>query len=156
MLPGVGNFREASRNLCRFLGELLDEVGGGVPVLGICLRMRLFFEESEEGGRGLGLLGGRVVRLPGSVKVPHMGWNTVEVVRDSEILDGCERGYAYFAHSYHPDPTDRRVVAAETLYGVRFPSVVEWGNLYGTQFHPEKSGRFGAEILRNFADLARR
>jgi len=157
VLPGVGNFREASKNLDRFMETLTDALESGVPTLGICLGMQLFFEESEEGGRGLGLLRGGVVRLPESVKVPHMGWNTVESVRHSEILEGCGgRGYAYFAHSYHPSPVDREVVAAETVYGVAFPSVVECGNLYGTQFHPEKSGRFGAEILRNFASISKR
>jgi len=157
VLPGVGNFREASKNLDRFMETLMDALESGVPTLGICLGMQLFFEESEEGGRGLGLLRGGVVRLPESVKVPHMGWNTVESVRHSEILEGCGgRGYAYFAHSYHPSPVDREVVAAETVYGVAFPSVVECGNLYGTQFHPEKSGRFGAEILRNFASISKR
>ena len=157
VLPGVGNFGEASKNLDRFMENLTDALESGVPTLGICLGMQLFFEESEEGGRGLGLLRGRVVRLPESVKVPHMGWNTVEPVRHSEILEGCgDRRYAYFAHSYHPSPVDREVVAAETVYGVAFPSVVECGNLYGTQFHPEKSGRFGAEVLRNFASVSKR
>ncbi len=158
VLPGVGNFSTASRNIKPFKPVLVDLSGEGRPLLGICLGMQILFGESEESwGRGLNLIGGRVVRLPRGVKTPHMGWNTLEVCRWSELLDGVEEGsYFYFVHSYYAEPDDEDVVAAKTEYGVRFPSVISSGCIFGTQFHPEKSGKSGALILKNFAEILKR
>jgi glutamine amidotransferase len=119
--------------------------------------MQLMFESSEEGpADGLGLVKGKVVRLPDSVKIPHMGWNQLNVNKPGGILEGISNGsWCYFVHSYIPH-ADESIVAAQTEYGVTFPSVIHSGTLIGTQFHPEKSGKIGAALLRNFAEALRR
>jgi len=129
-----------------------------VPLLGICLGFQLFFPESEEGaGKGLSLFKGKNVKLSSSVKVPHMGWNTLEIVRQSELFDGVDNGaYVYFVHSLYPAPTDKEIVCTETHYGTTFSSAIEAKNVYGTQFHPEKSGEVGMRILQNFAMIVTR
>ena len=149
LLPGVGHFDPAMRRIGGAEGFLED--AGGVPVLGICLGMEAFFERSEEGTeRGLGVMGGDVVLLPRGMRVPHMGWNSLEVVRPGRILDGVGSGsWAYFVHSYTARPTGD-VVTAESDYGARIPAVVESGSFFGTQFHPEKSGSAGQAMIRNF------
>jgi len=133
-------------------------VKNGSPVLGICLGMQLFFQESEEGkGEGLALFQGKNVKLPSSVKVPHMGWNTLRTVKKNAFLEGVKDGsYAYFVHSLYPVPMDRDIICAETTYGVTFASTVAKQNVYGTQFHPEKSGKIGLRILRNFVETVGR
>ena len=158
VLPGVGNFKAASQNLRPLRHEMARLVQEGIPLLGVCLGMQLFFQASEEGpGEGLGLLEGRVLRMPEYVKTPQMGWNTLRIARRSDILDGIDdRDYFYFVHSYFPSPVDEHVIVAETEYGLSFPSVVADGNIYGTQFHPEKSGKPGEQILRNFARIIKR
>jgi glutamine amidotransferase len=158
VLPGVGSFPAASRNLSSLRDEILTQVRDGMPLLGICLGMQLLFCKSEEGeGRGLELLQGKNERLPGSVKVPQMGWNTLEILRPSRILENIEDGsYMYFVHSYHSVPLDNDVIVAETTYGTAFPSAVEKQNVYGTQFHPEKSGQSGLKILSNLFEITRR
>lgn len=157
VLPGVGNFRPAISKLNQYRSRIVDHVRQGSPLLGICLGMQLFFESSEEGrAEGLGLIKGKVVRLPDSVKIPHMGWNRLEIKKANNILDGITNGsWCYFVHSYYPS-TGEHVIAAETEYAVTFPSVIESGGLIGTQFHPEKSGETGRRILRNFARMLRR
>ena len=162
VVPGVGAFGDAMRALEeRGLVEPIREfVGRGRPVLGICLGLQIFFEESEEtgaAGRGLALFKGRVVRFGEEVarqglKVPHMGWNAVEPVRPSPLFAGMpERGvYFYFAHSYYADPADETVVVGRTEYGIRFASVVARENVAATQFHPEKSQAAGLALLENF------
>jgi glutamine amidotransferase len=158
VLPGVGAFGAAAANLEPFREALEEAVEGGTPLLGSCLGMQLLFERSEESpGDGLGLLPGEVKRFTGDVKTPHMGWNTVEPLRDSPLLEGVEPGsYFYFVHSYYPEPADPRDTLASTCYGGEFASIVERGTVYGTQFHPEKSGKTGARLLANFAGLVRR
>jgi glutamine amidotransferase len=158
LLPGVGNFTpvaEALRREWRAFAELLARA---VPVLGICLGLQVLFERSAEGpGRGLGHFGGRVVRLPDSVKVPQIGWNTLRVVRADALLDGLpDAPWVYYVHSYYPQPADASVVLADSEYGVTVPAVLGRGRVYGTQFHPEKSGDTGAQLLRNFLRLAKR
>jgi glutamine amidotransferase len=157
-LPGVGNFSAAASKLDAVKEELVDAAKSGIPVFGICLGMQLFFPESEEGaGNGLALFEGKNVRLPNSVKVPHMGWNTLRIVKQNEILDGVDdEAYVYFVHSLYPVPIDKEIVCAQTDYGATFTSVVARKNVYGTQFHPEKSGDIGLRILRNFAKLVMR
>ncbi len=158
ILPGVGAFRDA----ITFLEEqdliyvIKEEVAKGKPLLGICLGLQLLFEESEEGGlyKGLSLLKGRVVRFEGDIKVPHMGWNSVSLAGKSYLLEGIpDNTYFYFANSYYADAEDKVVVKGITRYGVEFPSVVERGNIFGTQFHPEKSGNIGLKVLENFANI---
>lgn len=158
VLPGVGNFKAASQDIDPKRLIVRKLVNKGIPLFGICLGMQLLFRSSEEGpGNGLGLLEGRVLRLPSSVKTPHMGWNTIKISRNTDFLDGIsEKDYFYFVHSYYPSPTDRYVTAAETEYGLIFPSVVAKGSIYGTQFHPEKSGKPGERILRNFAQMIKK
>lgn len=157
VLPGVGNFRPAISKLRQYRDRIAELASEGRPVLGICLGMQLVFESSEEGpGEGLGLVKGNVVRLPDSVKIPHMGWNQLNVSKPSGILEGIRDGsWCYFVHCYYPN-ADESIVAARTEYGVTFPSVIESGTLIGTQFHPEKSGKIGAVLLRNFARMLRR
>lgn len=158
VLPGVGNFGVASRSLRQLRTDIVRRVEEGIPLLGVCLGMQILFEASEEApGEGLGLLRGKVLRMPGHVKTPHMGWNTLRISRSSEILDGVDEGdYFYFVHSYYAWPVKRDIVVAETDYGLSFASVVGEANIYGTQFHPEKSGRPGERVLRNFARIVKR
>ena len=157
-LPGVGNFSAAAAKLDAVREELMDAVKSGTPVFGICLGLQLFFQESEEGaGKGLALFEGRTVRLPSSVKVPHMGWNTLRMVKQNEIWEGVDdEAYVYFVHSLYPVPVDKEIVCAETDYGATFTSAIASKNVYGTQFHPEKSGDIGLKILKNFAKIVTR
>jgi len=157
ILPGVGSFTTASRKLKSSRQGLLDKLRGGTPILGICLGMQLFFEKSEEGsGKGLTFMKGDVIKLANSVKVPHMGWDTIQINKDNEFLDNIQdNSWVYFVHSYYPNPIDEKVRVAETRYGVMFPSVVAEKNLYGTQFHPEKSGKTGSKIIENFLSICR-
>ena len=152
-LPGVGSFPAAAGKLETVKAELADAVKGGVPLLGICLGLQLFFPESDEGaGTGLGLFEGKNVYLANTVKVPHMGWNSLKIVKQNELFEGVEdESYVYFVHSLYPVPLDKSVVCTETEYGVTFTSAVAAKNVYGTQFHPEKSGDIGLKILENFS-----
>ena len=156
IIPGVGNFRVGAGNLGRFRDGIIGLVRSGVPLLGICLGMHLLFQRSEEspGVEGLSLLDGRVVKLPGNVKTPHIGWNNLKVVKYTDILDGVDEGdYFYFAHSYYTIPDNSEIITAKTDYGVRFASVIVERNIFGVQFHPEKSGKSGEKIIRNFARI---
>lgn len=158
ILPGVGDFSTASKNLSPVKETLIELVNRGTPVMGICLGMQLFFEKSEEGeGEGLALLEGESVQLPNFVKVPHMGWNTIRVVKQNPLFEGLNgEQYYYFAHSYYPVPTSKEVVCAETSYGVIFASAIAQQNIFGTQFHPEKSGVQGLKLLENFLSFIKR
>lgn len=160
VLPGVGAFGDAIRELkCRDLIEPLRQfVHSGKPFLGICLGLQLLFEVSYEGGQhqGLGLLAGEVVRFPvqGDLKVPHMGWNQVRILRPNPLLAGIPDGaYFYFVHSYYARPKDESVVCLQTDYGGPFCAMVHKANVYATQFHPEKSQSMGLKMLSNFIAL---
>ena len=157
-LPGVGNFSAAATKLDAVKEQLIDAVESGTPVFGICLGLQLFFQDSEEGaGKGLALFEGKTVRLPSSVKVPQMGWNTLRIVKQNAIFEGVDdESYVYFVHSLYPVPVDKEIVCAETDYGTTFTSAIARKNVYGTQFHPEKSGDVGLKILRNFAKIVAR
>ena len=157
VLPGVGNFGHASAKLQPYAESIRRALEADVPMMGSCLGMQLLFEGSEESPEeGLGLLEGWVKRFQGELKVPHMGWNTIKAARESPLLDGIPDGeYFYFVHSYYPEPAEGDVTLAVTEYGGDFTSIVESGPLYGCQFHPEKSGRAGAKLLSNFAEIIR-
>ena len=161
ILPGVGAFGDAMGNLHRF--GLVDVIHGfadsGKPFLGICLGQQLFFESSEEspGIKGLGLLPGKIRKLSGGtgLKIPHMGWNSLEIMDGKRLFRDIDQGaYVYFVHSYYLEASDPADVAAVTEYGTRIHAAVEHDNLFACQFHPEKSSETGLQILRNFAGLA--
>lgn len=158
ILPGVGAFGPAMQELKkrRLVDPLLGAVEAGKPFLGLCLGLQLLFDSSEEsrGVRGLGILPGRVRRLPRrrGLKVPHMGWNQLRVQGRNPLLRGVPDGaFMYFVHSFYADPKDPAVVSAQTVYGCPFPAVVwDGGRIWATQFHPEKSQKWGLKILGNF------
>ena len=154
-LPGVGSFTAALDKLGTVKETLETKVSEGTPLLGICLGLQLFFEASEEGpGDGLLFFKGKNMQLPNTVKVPHMGWNTLNIIRQNELFDGIAEGtYVYFVHSLYPQPKDPNIVVTKTEYGTTFTSAVANKNIYGTQFHPEKSGDIGLKILQNFAKV---
>ena len=151
-MPGVGSFTAASSKLDAVKEILLTKINEGTPMLGICLGLQLFFETSQEGpGTGLALFKGKNMQLPNIVKVPHMGWNTLNIVKPNELFEGITEGtYVYFVHSLYPVPKDKSIVCTTTEYAVTFTSAVASRNIYGTQFHPEKSGDIGNKILKNF------
>ncbi|MBU5445283.1 imidazole glycerol phosphate synthase subunit HisH [Paenibacillus sp. CECT 9249] len=161
VLPGVGAFGDAMANLrATGLAPVVREAAAnGKPLLGICLGMQLLFARSEEHGEhaGLGILPGRVVRFAGGTyKVPHMGWNRLRWHQaDNPLLAGLEEGHVYFVHSYHALPEREDDLLATTEYNGQVTAIVGRGNVYGMQFHPEKSGELGMRLLGNFLELAR-
>lgn len=157
-LPGVGNFTAAAKALEPVKNGLIETVESGTPILGICLGMQLFFEASEEGpGKGLAFFKGENVRLTGKVKIPHMGWNTLQKVRENELFEAVpDDAYVYFVHSLFPVPKDEEIICTQTEYNQVFTSAIASKNIYGTQFHPEKSGEVGLQILQNFAQTVAR
>ena len=152
LLPGVGNFDPAMNRIRDYSKVKFRDYVGSMPVLGICLGMEMFFEKSEEGKeQGLDVIDGEVVILPSSMKVPHMGWNDLEIKKPGKILEGVKDGsWAYFVHSYRVKPKSNDVITAESDYGIKVPAVVEHNNFFGTQFHPEKSSTVGKIMLENF------
>lgn len=160
ILPGVGAFRDAIHELQRLelVEPIREHIHSDKPFLGICLGLQLLFDVSYEEGEwpGLGVLAGEVVRFPPSadLKVPHMGWNTLEPTGPVKLLrDLPADASVYFVHSYYVVPRDPAVIAARTEYGIRFTSMVARGNLFATQFHPEKSQKVGLKLLSNFAEI---
>ncbi len=153
LLPGVGNFDPAIKSIRDYSKiDFQDYVQDKIPVLGICLGMEMFFEKSEEGNeKGLGVMGGEVIILPKTMKVPHMGWNNIKIKKQSKILEGIkDSSWVYFVHSFVARPKKEDVVKAESDYGINVPAVVEQANFFGTQFHPEKSGKIGSVMINNF------
>jgi imidazole glycerol-phosphate synthase subunit HisH len=158
VLPGVGNFDPAIRSIEGGAGHLDKAIDNCMPVLGICLGMEILFDKSEEGRlEGLKILDGEVVMLPkGKVKIPHMGWNNLEIKGESKLLKRVkDDSWVYFVHSYKTVPKDRKMVVATSDYGVSIPAVIEKDNLIGVQFHPEKSGNAGALMIKNFIELCK-
>lgn len=160
VLPGVGSFGDAMENLRRFgLVEVIRRVTEqGTPFLGICLGLQLLFESSEEspGVEGLGLLPGKILRIPAGEgrKIPHMGWNDITFPHPGRLFAGvAEHSYVYFVHSYYLKAEDPSIVTAVTRYGTGIHASVEKGNVFACQFHPEKSSDVGLQILKNFAAI---
>ena len=157
ILPGVGAFPDAMAALTDSgLTEAVLKAAKEKPFLGICLGMQMLFDESDEVRpcKGLGLLPGRIERIETSLKLPQIGWNALDILRPNAMTEGLENGsYVYFVHSFMAKPSDENDLAAVTDYGTRVPAMVARGNLFGCQFHPEKSGEVGLQMLRNFAKL---
>ncbi len=161
VLPGVGAFSEGMENAGPFREPLVEAVDEGTPLFGICLGMQMLLTTSEEAEtvgqgdvRGLDLVPGTNLRFDEGQKVPHMGWNELNVEREHPLVEGVDGEHAYFVHSYYAAPEAAEAVVATTDYGIEFPAIVanEAGNVFGTQFHPEKSGETGLRILRNFVE----
>jgi imidazole glycerol phosphate synthase glutamine amidotransferase subunit len=155
ILPGVGHFGQMMRALDRMQvrDALLERIRAGIPFLGICLGLQALFEKSEEAPdeRGLGLFAGEIRRFPAGARVPHMGWNEVTPRKCSKLLRDLKRPYLYFAHSYYAPLNEATVATCD--YTLAYTAVLESDNIYGVQFHPEKSGPLGLGIVRNFVEL---
>lgn len=159
ILPGVGAFGDAMEKLQSYglISVMKEIVDKGTPLLGICLGLQLLFEESEEspGVEGLGILKGKIIRIPEAVdlKVPHIGWNSLKFEKESPILEGLSDGaYVYFVHSFYLK-AEEDIVIASTEYGTHIHAAVQKGNVYACQFHPEKSSDVGLRILENFVTM---
>ncbi|MCR5742671.1 MAG: imidazole glycerol phosphate synthase subunit HisH [Lachnospiraceae bacterium] len=160
ILPGVGAFGDAMGKIRGFnLEDVIKQVvANETPFLGICLGLQLMFASSEEGPgvKGLDILPGKIVRIPAGegLKIPHIGWNDIEINPKSRLFKGLDNNsYVYFVHSYYLQAERAEDVAATTQYGVKIHAAAERGNVFATQFHPEKSGEVGLQILRNFANI---
>ncbi|MBN1406113.1 MAG: imidazole glycerol phosphate synthase subunit HisH [Candidatus Omnitrophica bacterium] len=156
VLPGVGAFYAGMENLrnLNLIPAIQESVKQKKPFLGICLGLQLLFGESEEHGfnKGLGLIEGKVKKFTGKVKIPHMGWNQVQ--SKAKIFDGVtDNSYFYFVHSYYVEPKDKNIIIGKTNYSIEFASTVSQDNIFGVQFHPEKSSQAGIKVLRNFISL---
>jgi len=155
IIPGVGAFGDGMNNLRPFIPKIKEFLDSKLPLLGICLGSQMFFEGSEESSKieGLGLMKGKVVKIRTELKLPHIGWNSLEIRKKAcPLFKGVDNGFAYFLHSYHALP-EEDVVVGTTSYGCTITASVWKNNVFGTQFHPEKSGAFGLRILKNFLEL---
>lgn len=162
VLPGVGSFGQAMENLNTYgLVPVIHEMAEkGTPFLGICLGLQLLFESSEEspGVEGMGILKGKIVKIPPceGLKIPHMGWNSIHLQNNGRLFKGIpEQTYVYFVHSYYLQAEEQEIVKATTQYSTCIHASVEKGNIFACQFHPEKSSRWGLQILKNFASIGR-
>jgi imidazole glycerol-phosphate synthase subunit HisH len=160
VLPGVGAFGNAMENLKSYETAIHEHIESGKPFLGVCLGLQVLFTKSQEskGVEGLKVFEGDVIRFPKSLKeeglkIPHMGWNNLQIKNECPLLRGVGSEYMYFVHSYYVQPEDDRIIAATVDYGVEVPAVVCQDNILATQFHPEKSGAMGLQILKNFLKM---
>ncbi|MDD3985435.1 MAG: imidazole glycerol phosphate synthase subunit HisH [Methanobacterium sp.] len=160
VLPGVGAFGNAIENLKGYENSIYNHIDDGKPFLGICLGLQILFTSSEEspGISGLDIFKGKVLKFPNSIKthgfkIPHMGWNQLNISDNCPILNGVGNDFMYFVHSYYVDPDDKKIITATVDYGIDVPAVVCLENIFATQFHPEKSGNNGLRILKNFVEL---
>ncbi len=162
VLPGVGAFGNAMQNLGEYENIIKDHIDDGKPFLGVCLGLQILFSSSEEspGVEGLDIFKGEVLQFPDSLKgkglkIPQMGWNQLEIGNECPILNGVGSDFMFFVHSYYVNPEDKKIIAATVNYGIDVPAVVCMDNIIATQFHPEKSGEKGLQILKNFVELVR-
>ena len=160
ILPGVGSFGDCMTSIrkAKLENTIHDFADSGKPFLGICLGLQMLFEESDEsaGHTGLGIFPGKIRRIPADsgLKIPHIGWNSLDICkRDGVFANLPENPYVYFVHSYYLHAEDPSIVSARTSYGVQIDAAVQFGNVHATQFHPEKSGAVGLQIMRNFISL---
>jgi len=160
VLPGVGAFGHTMNNLRKYGNTIHEHVDSGKPFLGICMGLQVLFTRSQEseGVEGLNIFEGEVKKFPDSLinegfKIPHMGWNNLQIKRPCPILKDIKDDYMYFVHSYYVSPSDENIIAATTDYGVEVPAVICKDQVFATQFHPEKSGQIGLKILENFVEL---
>lgn len=152
ILPGVGAFGRAMKHLEDYKDIIHDYINSGKPFLGVCLGLQLLFTKSQEdeGIKGLDVFKGEVLRLPEGLKIPHMGWNNLKIVNKCPIFKETGNDYVYFVHSYYVRPEDESIIAATTDYGIDVTAAICKDNIFATQFHPEKSGEVGLNILKNF------
>ncbi len=160
VLPGVGSFGDTMNTMKAYgiKDTVIEYTKSGKPFLGICLGLQLLFPASEESpeAKGLGIFDGTITKIPsgGGLKIPHIGWNSLDIKKKDGLFKGIDNNpYVYFVHSYFLNATDKNIVSAQTEYGVTIDAAVEMGNVFATQFHPEKSGETGLKILKNFADI---
>ena len=160
ILPGVGAFGNAMENLSKYKDTIHNHIEDGKAFLGVCLGLQVLFSQSQEspGVKGLEVFKGEVARFPESLKeegkkIPHMGWNDLQIKRKCPVLDGVGNDFMYFVHSYYVKPDNEDIVVATVDYRVKVPAVVSQDNVIATQFHPEKSGEIGLNILRNFVKM---
>ena len=160
VLPGVGSFGDTMDTMTEYgiKDTIIEYTKSGKPFLGICLGLQLLFPKSEESpdAEGLGIFDGSITKIPSGegLKIPHIGWNSLDIKKNDGLFKGIGKNpYVYFVHSYFLNASDKSIVSAQTEYGVTIDAAVEKGNVYATQFHPEKSGETGLKILRNFADI---
>lgn len=156
VLPGVGAYGKAIENINPYKKIIIEHINNDKPFLGICLGLQILLSYSEETPniRGLDIFKGNVKKFKNVEKIPHMGWNQLKIAnKDCPILNGVDKQFFYFVHSYYADPDDSSVVSGTTKYGNEFTSVVHENNLFATQFHPEKSGIHGLKLLKNFVSL---
>ncbi|MEK6581730.1 MAG: imidazole glycerol phosphate synthase subunit HisH [Nitrospirota bacterium] len=162
VLPGVGAFMDCIKNLTdmKLTEAIIKVIGKGKPFLGICLGLQVLFSESEEFGvcRGLNIFKGKVVRFPKmELKVPHMGWNTLDIKKKPPMFDGiADKSYFYFVHSFYVVPEDKDIIAGTTDYGVNFTAMVWKDNIFAMQFHPEKSQELGLKILKGYGEFVKK
>jgi len=160
VIPGVGAFGDAMKNLSSLKQTILEELNNGKPFFGVCLGAQLIFEESTEFGlhKGLAILKGQVVKLPETIIIPHMGWNQLKIQKfDEPLLEGItNNSYVYFVHSFYPVPANPEIILTKTDYGIDFASMVSQNNIFAAQFHPEKSSAVGLRILENFINFIKK
>ena len=155
VLPGVGAFGSAMEHLKDFKDVIKEHVNDDKPFLGICLGQQVLLTESTESPdvKGLDLFKGHCEYLPKGVKVPHMGWNKLNILKNTPILEDVNNEYFYFVHSYHTVPEDENIIAGTCEYGTEIAAALSYNNLFSTQFHPEKSGKAGLKVLKNFINI---